>query len=411
MDVTAPLEGQAAVDRLAALGDALARWRPLWSARPWRTTRVAWEDDHPELAAWLRALPPERIFALEDRAAPTDDLPGAYGALVADIAPLTETPPLPAAPDAPDVDDALVRMRDRKAAQVRALVGVAAPALAGCDRVVEWCSGRGHLGRTLARALDRPALLLERDAALCAPPADLPEDPRVRHAHIDVVAEGRAHLHERDGVVALHACGSLTDRLLDDAAEVGVRAWVAAPCCYHRLLPAIAPDEVWRPRSRVGRTHGLALERDDLRVLTREATCAGARRTRLRARELVARAAWDLWRREATGEDVHHALPVLTRSTFDTPLGPLLAQLAAERGLPERLPDADALEARARHRVLEVRALDLPRLAMRRALELWLNLDRLCLTAERGHRARLGTFCSPDATPRNLALLCTAGAG
>jgi hypothetical protein len=410
MEVSPPLEGQAATDRLAALGAALTTWRPLWSTRPWRTLRVPWEDDHPELAAWLRALPAERVFALEHRAGPADALPGAYGALVRELAPLSAVAPLPTAPHAPDVEAALVRMRDRKAAQVRALVAVAAPALAPADRVVEWCAGRGHLGRTLARALDRPGLLLERDPSLCAPPADLPEDPRVHHVTVDVVASGRDHLRDTDGVVALHACGSLTDRLLDDAADAGVRALVAAPCCYHRLLPAVAGGDVWRPRSDLGQASGLALEHDDLRVLTREATCAGARRTRLRGRELIARAAWDLWRREVTGVDAHHALPPMIRSTFDAPLRELLPRLAAERGLRDPWPAFDALEAQARRRVLEVRALDLPRLAARRALELWVNLDRLRLMAERGHRARLGTFCDPQATPRNLALLCTARA-
>jgi hypothetical protein len=410
VDLSAPLEGQAASDRLAELSASLTAWRPLWSTRPWRTLRVPWEDDHPALAAWLRTLPAERVFALERHADPADELPGAYGALVRDLTPLSSLGALPTAPHPPELEGALARMRDRKAAQVRALVGVAAPALAGSHRVVEWCSGRGHLGRTLARALDRPGLLLERDPSLCAPPADLPEDPRVHHVTVDVVTGGREHLRETDGVVALHACGSLTDRLLDDAAYVGVRALVAAPCCYHRLLPAVAGGDVWRPRSREGRASGLALEHDDLRVLTREATCAGARRTRLRSRELIARAAWDLWRREVTGVDAHHALPPLIRSTFDDPLHELLPRLAAERGLTDPWPAFDALEARARQRVLEVRALDLPRLAARRALELWLNLDRLRLMHERGHRARLGTFCDPRATPRNLALLCTARA-
>ena len=51
-----------------------------------------------------------------------------------------------------------------------------------------------------------------------------------------------------DIVVALHACGSATDALLDGATKAGARWIVCAPCCYGVQIPgyAAALDEAAR---------------------------------------------------------------------------------------------------------------------------------------------------------------------
>ncbi|HMV70228.1 MAG TPA: hypothetical protein PKA64_25530, partial [Myxococcota bacterium] len=131
---------------------------------------------------------------------------------------------------------------------------------------------------------------------------------------------------------------------------------------------------------------------------------AGARRTRLRARELVLRSAWDLLLREATGRDVHHALPTMVRSVFDLPLAEFLGRMAENERVDLPAFDPAALERAAVERVHEIRVLELPRLLFRRALELWVDLDRAASLDELGWTTALGTFCDAAASPRNLAI-------
>ncbi|MNJ72573.1 hypothetical protein D3C77_692410 [compost metagenome] len=56
-----------------------------------------------------------------------------------------------------------------------------------------------------------------------------------------------------------------------------------------------------------------------------------------------------------------------------------------------------------------VRNLELVRGLFRRPLELWLLLDRALFLHEQGYRVRLGCFCPPHLTPRNLLLLAERG--
>ncbi|HET8711292.1 MAG TPA: hypothetical protein VFM32_07945, partial [Spongiibacteraceae bacterium] len=55
-------------------------------------------------------------------------------------------------------------------------------------------------------------------------------------------------------------------------------------------------------------------------------------------------------------------------------------------------------------RLREVAALNLPRLAFRRVLELWLALDRALFLHESGYRVEVGLFCAHVLTPRNILI-------
>ena len=48
--------------------------------------------------------------------------------------------------------------------------------------------------------------------------------------------------------------------------------------------------------------------------------------------------------------------------------------------------------------------MELPRHGLRRALELWLVLDRALYLGEHGYSVSVGTFCERRLTPRNLMI-------
>jgi hypothetical protein len=389
------LTGDALAARLRDLGRALHHGAPLWRTRPWQQRRLDWEDELPALSAWCRGLSDDALYRLEQDPF-LADAPAPWPALARDLAPLLEVGPLPRAPvDPPDPR----RIPARKARQIAALAEVGATLPDG--EIIEWCAGVGHLGRHLAAARGQPAVLVERDPSLCRDPYDTPPMRPVRHLTADAFDPATpARLPTGAVWVGLHACGSLTDRLLDAATARDAAAVLAAPCCLHRLHHA----DAYAPRSSIGRADDPHLHHLDLRMATREAVHAGARRTRLRSNELHRRTAWDLWRREATGVDAHHALPLLPRGTFDLELGVFLREQAAAQGVDGHPADLTGLSRAAEARVREIRALELPRLLFRRAIELWVAADRAQSLADQGWTARLGTFCAADATPRNLAI-------
>jgi hypothetical protein len=379
--------------------EVLRAHEPLWRPSPWRALTVPWERDHPALATALRALPREAVVALEQD--PTAcALPEPWPAWREAVHAVGVAGALPQQPH----PAARWPMRARKQAQVDGFLATAAPVLHGAAAVVEGCSGVGHLGRALGAHHRVPVRLLERDPALCRTPAGA-YDTDVTHTRCDLGADAAPWLRRDDGVVALHACGTLTDRLLDGARRARAHAVVAAPCCYHRLIGTTR----YEPTSARAQRDDLGLDVDILRVATRETTHAGARRTRLRAVELQSRVAWDLWRRRV--DDRHHPLPAMSRTAFHVDLGSFLDARADALGVPRFDGDLEALRTEADQRVTTLRALDLPRVIARRAFELWIVLDRALTLVEAGWDVAVGTFCPAACTPRNLAITARRSAG
>jgi hypothetical protein len=273
---------------------------------------------------------------------------------------------------------------------------------------IDWCAGKGHLGRLLARRSGRAGLALERDPALIRAGEELAleEAAPLRFVEADVLDDDLPRilgplLGPGTTVVALHSCGLLGDRALTLARTAGARAYLAA-CCYHRTAPG-----GHQPQSAVGRESGLRLDREDLRFCTTEEVVARARARRLRRDELAYRAALDALLREATGEDRYHTLPRCPPAWLTGGLRTFLVEMIGAARLPldpDRI-DLDAALRAGRERSRLSRALGLVRAPFRRAVEVWLASDRAQQLAEAGQRVRLGTFCARSVTPRNI-LLC-----
>lgn len=401
-----PLDGREALrERLGALTELLARAAPLWRTRPFEALPVPWEADHPALSAWLRALPPERVEALHLDPAGLREAPEPLPWLVAEVARLTEVGGLLAGPLA-ELPDAVPRVTGRKHAQVQAFVAAAEGALPdGVELLVDWCCGKGHLGRALSAARGVVSLGLERDPELCLAGRDLAAGTDATCAFVatDVLDTTRwpAVPPLRTAVVALHACGALTDAALTFALTGHARAVLLAPCCFH-FTPG---EDPFTPRSAAGRAAGLAWDPATLRLPTLEEVIAPPAVRRRRRQEAAWRLALDVLVREATGMDTY------------TPVGPAPARwhhldfrgfaeaMARTHDLPlPRRWDPARAEAEGQTRALVVAALGLVRTQLRRPVELWLVLDRALRLAEAGWDAQVGTFCAHADTPRNLVI-------
>lgn len=385
---------QTHLSRFQALDAFLAQHRPLWEPRPFHG-EDPWRTQHPELHAWLAARDAAWVRTWEEAAGQAPDAPPLLRGLSDQAQALCELPDCGGAP----VEARARWMRGvggRKQEQILAFSGAVLPHLPG-DEVADWCAGKAHLGRTLSLlAAERGRTLrvqsYELQAPLCSEAervAGILEVPLRAHS-VDVLAE-RPSLSSAASLIALHACGFLTDRAVEEASAQGLPSLFFSPCCHHKR-----PDKRYTLRSSQARALSRlgVLEEPALRLSTAQQVVGGERVRRVRENKMVYRLAYQM------------LIPGTFRATPESwvllPFSDWAARLAEREGhsLPDPLPPG--LLERAEALMWRRRALGVVRAPFRRPLELWMTLDRVLWLEELGFQVTLGTFCAPQMSPRNL---------
>ena len=396
-----PLSGAQLLERFQALDSFLIAHQHLWRPKPFTHLQLAWENQHPELANWLRARSlaaaeaadnhPERLAA-----------PAPFPELAQQASTLSAVGALPRHPRPPPSSRLSAGVPGRKWQQISAL--------ADClefqrppQHWLDWCAGKGHLGRLLAQ--DGSALsCLEYDPTLvtAGQQLSLRAGLKAQHRLQDVFAADTVeHLQRQHTPVALHACGDLHVRLLQLASSAGCQQLAIAPCCYNRIH-----GDRYQPLSSAAQASALHLSKEDLGLPLSETVTAGARVRRQRDTSMARRLAFDQLQRELTGIDHYLPTPSLAAAWLDKPFAAYCRDLATLKDLPAPADrDWATLEAHGWQRLAQVRNLELLRALFRRPLELWLLLDRALYLQAQGYEVRLGSFCAPQLSPRNLLLL------
>ncbi|MCF4995533.1 methyltransferase [Pseudomonas syringae] len=396
------LTGEALLARFTALDGFLTKHQALWKPRPFTHLQLPWETSYPELAKWLRGRSLEDAENAHNHPAGLTDAPEPFASLArlsAELSAVGESPAhaLEAAGHRLNVD-----VPGRKWQQIEAFASRLSFA-AEPEHWLDWCSGKGHLGRRLLSA-DQQLTCVEYDPALVASGEALSRRHHLRALHVeqDVLAASAANvLHVDHTPVALHACGELHVRLMQLASAAGCRHMAIAPCCYNRIN---RPE--YQALSSAGLRSDLQLSLDDLALPMNETVTAGTRVRRQRDTSMARRLAFDLLQRQARGIDEYLSTPSLPSAWLDKPFADYCKDLAALKEL-STINNADwpALETAGWQRLAEVRNLELLRGLFRRPLELWLTLDRALFLTDRGYVVRLGIFCTASLTPRNFLLL------
>lgn len=378
------------------LQDILQAHLTLWRPSPFYEREPAWCERWPALAEAARALDDERVeHFVADPAASRAWLAG-FLPVMAALGPLCDVTALPEralAPSGPHFD---WHIPGRKRAQIEAF---AAHGPAAAAPLLEWCAGKGHLGRRLALSDGQAVSSLEIEPALCADAEHLARRARVDQAVIcgDALAPAaRAHLRGRE-VLALHACGELHRTLARHAAEDGAHGYRIAPCCYYR-----GAADGYRPVSREAR---LPLDGRALRLAVTETVTAPQRLRQRLARDQAWKLGFIALRNALEGEAVR-PFPPMPATLLGGPFDAYGRAVARRQGvsLPAHV-DWAYWEAVGVARRAEVRRFELVRHGFRRALEMWLVLDAVRGFEEAGFAARVGTFCDRTLTPRNLMIL------
>ena len=370
-----------------------------WQFMPFASDQLIWQHSHPELCSWLMSLSDEAIGryigdgkALADALLPwIPDAPELYRLSQVDALPVEEK----ALPRGLDVG-----IPGRKWQQITAFNGVL-PALQ--LPWLEWCAGKGHLGRVLAASHGTVVTSLEWQQALCeegeatARQLGLP----VTFVHGDAFSPAsEQHICVRQHAVALHACGDLHVSLLKRVAARQGRAVSISPCCYHLIR-----GQSYQPLSAAGQQSKLVLSRHDLRLPLQETVTAGQRVRRQRFVEVSFRLGFDSLQRHLSGSDEYMPVPNVQKALLNDGFAAFCRWAAEKKALT--LPpgiDFGAWQRQGERRFGLVERMELVRQLFRRPLEMWLVYDRACFMEQAGYQVSVGTFCDKPVTPRNIMI-------
>jgi hypothetical protein len=283
----------------------------------------------------------------------------------------------------------------RKQQQIEAFAAAAHPT--GLP-VLDWCAGKGHLGRLLALQWQVAVTSLEIDPVLCDQGAQLAVRSGVsqKFACKNALTVTNAFSPQQQAV-ALHACGDLHRRLIYSAAEAGVARLEIAPCCYYRGVA-----EIYQPLSGALQT---SVTRDDARLAVTETVTASARLKRQRDKEMAWKLGFDLLRREISGESHYRSFKPVPAAWFRGDFSAFISLMAQRENMlvPHGMGLAE-FESRGWERQREVMRLSIVRHAFRRPLEVLLVQDLGLYLEAQGYQVSIGSFCERQLTPRNLLI-------
>lgn len=268
----------------------------------------------------------------------------------------------------------------------------------------DWCSGKGHLAKQLNHTSDYPVICIEIDPKLCQQGADWAQKygKDIRFYQQDIltinteqIIELKAH-HAHH--CALHACGDLHIRFLEQAVQNSWQQLSLAPCCYQKTSA-----DIYKPLSEIAQTSILQLSKTDLALAVQETATAKPRETKQRIALNEFRLGFD--ELQKTIHHHNHYLPLPSTSVkwlekrFEA-FCYSMAELKAIK-LPSKI-DFELYLALGKQRYTKVRRLELARQCFRRPLELWLLFDRALYLEQHSYKVELNCFCHRKVSARNV---------
>lgn len=384
-------------ERLEAI---LLAFDALWRPSPFRTETPDWCAQHPQLTQKLLALTEAETDAL------CMNNIGVINWLAEDIPALAELAELIRFPLSLNSSSATTEGFDRhlacdipgrKLEQIHAFTKALGRPVAP---LLEWCAGKGHLGRMLAWHWHHPVASLEIDPALCEDGQALTRKADLGNwqefIQADALSPASAPLLAGRQGIALHACGDLHRQLILNTVAHASPALDFSPCCYYKTrlehyLP-LCPST-------------LQLSRDDLRLaVTEQATASRSERDRSK-QENAYKLGWQALRQKLTGDAAYRQFKPIPACWMRMDFPGFATQMALREGveLPQDI-DFAGFEALGLSRAKRMWRLQVPRLAFRRALEAWLVCDMGLYLSAAGYTVTIREFCSPHCTPRNLLI-------
>lgn len=389
-------DSSALSQRLARLDALLHEHQWLWQPQPFKQATPDWCQRLPELYSALLALSDDEVRHYSARWDNLLPLLQPHLPALAELMPLCQLPTtIPAA--LADYPASLSwDIPGRKWQQIESFVASMHPP---AYEVVEWCGGKGHLGRLIHQQHQQLVHTLEINPALCAQGEQLAKRSRTRQQFValDVLEQNpQAHLQHRQ-VVALHACGELHRRLLTHAVQLQLPQLHLAPCCYH-----LGCESVYSPMSS---QLTLTLTADDVRLAVTETVTAHAREIRLRDQEMAWKLGYIKLLNALRGNQHYQPIRPIKRDWLNLNFEQFCRQLAQRDNITlEPSVDWENYEQLGWQRQRDVMRLNLVRQSFRRAIECWLVFDMGLYLQQHSYQVSIAQFCTSEITPRNILI-------
>ncbi|SBO10668.1 hypothetical protein VME0621_02790 [Vibrio mediterranei] len=382
----------------------LLRHQNYWRHDPFHqviSEQVLWRESAPQLFEWLQTLSPQEILelksstecAIEALEPYISDVRTAHIAIELSSMHSAEELVLPRGLDA--------GIPGRKLEQIKQMTTACLNDHAG-NEWLEWCSGKGFLGRLLASESKQSVTSFEFQLALCKAgqeEADKRALP-MRFVQGDAFSpQSKLVFKPTQHAVALHACGDLHVTLIKHTVEQHLSALTISPCCYHLIQ-----GENYSPLSKEGKAAKLSLSKHELRIPLQETVTGGERVRRHREQEMVFRLGFDALCQSHKLSEGYLPIPSIKKSQLSSGFKALCKWAANNKQLD--LPDVDFghFEQMGHQRYRQMEALSVVQGVFRRPLEVWLALDKALYLQEQGYNVGLSTFCEPSVTPRNILI-------
>ncbi|GDY26677.1 methyltransferase [Agarivorans sp. Toyoura001] len=271
--------------------------------------------------------------------------------------------------------------------------------------ILEWCAGKGHLGRLISFHHQLPVTSLEWQASLCEHGEQLAKqlnvDQHFHHCNV-LNADSHQYVKPQQHAVALHACGELHLQLLRSAVQSKTQELSLCPCCYHLIT-----SEHYQTLSARAKRSVLHLTRQDLRLAVAQSVTSGQRVQTLRQREIHWRLSYQCLREALSGETHYQALPSVAKHWFAQ--GKLFNDFAHWACQQHSLTAPANLDWQhylrlGKQRHLLVRQIELVQHLFRPIMERWLLLDRALFLQEHGYQVGLTELFSFQTSPRNVLI-------
>lgn len=289
----------------------------------------------------------------------------------------------------------------RKYDQVRLMGGAALASHPG-QEWLEWCAGKGYLGRVLAQNSQQHVTSFEYQSDLC-----LRGQAEADALTLDMqFVQGDAFdscsqqlFHSAQHAVALHACGELHVRLLQYATRAALSAITISPCCYH-----LTERDHYQPLSSQAQRSVLNLSRSELRIPLQETVTGGERVRRHRFAEMSYRLGLDELLRHELGMVDYIPVPSIKKSKLSEGFSAFCYWAAERKGLTLPQLDFERYQQRGEQRFWQMERLSLVQHGFRRLLEMWLVLDKVLFLQQQGYVVTVSEFCDRQITPRNILI-------
>lgn len=370
----------------------LVQHKPLWDVQTFHSLDWPWRERFPDLCRWL-----EECENVPD----TDLVEQALKQFVPTFQSFTwgfETRLQTTLAEPPSHFSAGIK--GRKWHQIQGF----SQAITPVSPVLEWCAGKGHLGKVIAFQHQAEVISLEWQASLCQVGQREAEQRQLAQhfLHADVLkGEGVKPLQQVNSAVALHACGDLHTTLIEQGIDAQLQYLAISPCCYH-----LTQAQHYQPLSLAGRQAQTTLTQDNLKLAVKEVATAGQREQRLKQLELSYRLGFDAWQRQAIGQDHYLNVPSCHKALLREGFIAFAKWAAEQKSLSQHLAQhpLDGFERIGQQRAERVVKVEAICQFFRRPLELWLVLDRALRLQEAGYHITVEEFCDKALTPRNFLI-------